>query len=429
MKELKRTTFPALRCKMGDWVYYVTFLRFSDVDEWVKRTDEIHKSEKLRDMIQREVRKRVNPIVDYLLEQKERFLNALVVGVYRGAPQWFPIEVGTSPVLGSPQLDEDSRASIGLLKFDGEERLFAIDGQHRVVAIKNALKRSSKLGGEEICAIFVSHGEDDVGFQRTRRLFSTLNRYAVPVSKGEIVALSEDDAFAIVTRRLVEEFRPLKSGKKVEEGFVNFGTTAPVPKSDRASLTSLLVLYDITINIHVPILNRPLRKQLEKLQHRRPTDLVLNSIYREQTRYWQLLIKNFPEYQELFHSDPGDKVAGNYRSSAGGHLMFWPAGQQSFARATRIMMDRGVSMKQAVETLSTAPMDINAPPWRGVLWDPVAQRINSKASPILLDSLLLYYIGQSPRRTDLDLLEEYRKVLGDPNAALKNGRGSSKRSV
>lgn len=200
----RRTTFPALRCEMGDWVYYITCFRFSDVAEWVKETDEIHSSEELRDLIQREISKRVEPITEYLLEQKERFFNAIVLGVYGGAPQWYPIEVGNSPVLGDPDLDDDARESVGLLRFTGDEKIFAIDGQHRVVAIKEALPLAHEIGNEEICVIFVAHGTDQKGMRRTRRLFSTLNRYAVPVSKGEIVALSEDDAFAIVTRRLSE---------------------------------------------------------------------------------------------------------------------------------------------------------------------------------------------------------------------------------
>jgi|ERR1044071_757340 DNA sulfur modification protein DndB len=425
MKDQKRTTFPALRCEMGDWIYYVTFLRFSDIDLWIKRTDEIHKSEKLRDLIQREIRSRVNPVVDYLIEQNERFFNAIVVGVYGGAPQWYPIDVGDSPVIGPPNLDEDSRASIGLLRFEGEEKLFAIDGQHRVVAIKKALGRTRKLRSEEICALFVPHGTDEDGMRRTRRLFSTLNRYAVPVSKGEIVALSEDDAFAIVTRRLVEEFPLLKSGMKGEGGFVHFGTTAPLPTTDRAHLTSLLALYDITTNIHVPFLDTSNRRQMEKMKHRRPPDATLNSIYKEQTRYWKLLVKNFPEYQELFNSTPEEHIAGKYRTPNGGHLMFRPAGQQAFARATRVMMDRGISMSKAVEDLSWAPMDLSSKPWLEVFWNPSTQRINYKASKSLLDSLLLHYAGQSPKRSDYNLLEEYRKVLGNPTATLRIGKFSN----
>jgi len=420
----KRTTFPALRCEMGDWIYYITYLRFSDVSIWIKQTDEVHKSERLRDMIQREIRSRVNPIVEYLVEQKERFFNAIVVGVYGGSPQWFPIKVGDSPVLGASDLDEESRASIGLLRLEGGEKLFAIDGQHRVVAIKKVLEQTKSLKSEEVCAIFVSHSIDEVGMRRTRRLFSTLNRYAVPVSKGEIVALSEDDAFAITTRRLVEEFTLLKSGKKDQIGFVHFGKTTPLPQTDRTSLTSLLSLYEIVTTLHIPFSDKAARRQMEKLKHRRPTETTLKSIYAQQTKYWALLVKQFSEYRELFDSAPKDHIAAKYRSSNGGHFMFRPAGQQAFARATRTIMDRGISMAKSVEALSRCPMSLASPPWSGVLWNTATRRISSKTSKLLIDGLLLHYAGQKPRKSDFDLLEEYRKVLGDPSARLKpRGRG------
>lgn len=413
----RRTTFPALRCEMGDWVYYITCFRFSDVAEWVKETDEIHSSEELRDLIQREISKRVEPITEYLLEQKERFFNAIVLGVYGGAPQWYPIEVGNSPVLGDPDLDDDARESVGLLRFTGDEKIFAIDGQHRVVAIKEALPLAHEIGNEEICVIFVAHGTDQKGMRRTRRLFSTLNRYAVPVSKGEIVALSEDDAFAIVTRRLVEEFPLLQSNFKGRSGFVAFGKTAPVPASDRCSLTSVLALYDIVMTLHTPILDKERRKELQRLKHRRPADAVLEEIFEEQKAYWQLLQKNIKEYSELFSSSPEEELASHYRMD-GGHLMFRPVGQQAFARAVRIMMDRGRTMRKAVVALSQVPMDMNSAPWRFVLWNPQTKRINSKVSPLLPEGIFLHFIGEPPRSPDFNLLDEYRKMVGSPKATL-----------
>jgi DNA sulfur modification protein DndB len=419
----KRKTFPALRCSMGDWFYYVTYLKFSDVAQWIKKTDEIHKSEKLRDMIQREISKRVGPIVEYLLEQEERFFNAIVVGVYGGAPQWYPIEVEDSPVVGSPGLDEEVRQSIGLLVLEGSEKLFAIDGQHRVEAIKKALKPEGnpELESEDIAAIFVAHGNDQAGQRRTRRLFSTLNRYAKPVSKGEIVALDEDDAFAITTRRLVEDFDLLNPGftlkKESTAGFVLFGKTTPIPASNQTSLTSILALYDITEIIHVPILDTKRRRAKESLKHRRPDDGVLDAIFEQQASYWRLLTKYFPEYEELFDSTPEEKVVAKYRTSDGGHLMFRPLGQKTFARAVRIMMDRGSHMEDAINALSSAPMTLNAPPWEHVLWDPRTNRVNSKGSVLLREGVFLYYVGQEPRRS-YGLMNEYRKVVADPTAEL-----------
>lgn len=69
------------------------------------------------------------------------------------------------------------------------------------------LNSAKFLGGEKQTVIFfVAHLETDEGRERTRRLFATLNTYARPISDRETVVISEDDAFAIATRRLIDEY-------------------------------------------------------------------------------------------------------------------------------------------------------------------------------------------------------------------------------
>lgn len=404
-----RQTFPALRCIMGDWVYYATYLTFADAAHWIKKTDQIHKDEGLRNMIQRELSSRATPIADYLINQKERFFNSIVVGVYGGSPKWYPIEVGESQTIDL-ELDDNSKESIGLLMLDGSEDLFAIDGQHRVEAIKQSLERHPDLAAEEITVLFVSHQKDIQGQMRTRRLFSTLNRYAKPVSKGEIVALDEDDAFAIVTRRLVEDFSLLK-------GFVFIGKTAPLPATDNKSLTSILALYEIAQATYVPILDPQSRQKLKNIKILRPSDEILDQIYNHQVSYWEMLTKNFPEYRTLFSSPPDTRKAALFRTPDGGHLMFRPAGQMAFARAVRILMDRGTSMEKAVARLASLPMDIGEAPWQYVLWDPSTKKI-TRVSPLLPESVLLYLVHHKPRTNKFDTLKEYRRVVADEHAIL-----------
>ena len=66
-----------------------------------------------------------------------------------------------------------------------------------MVGIKEALKENPELGDDELAVIFIAHHTDSAGKERSRRLFTTLNKNAKPVSKGEIIALDEDDAMAI----------------------------------------------------------------------------------------------------------------------------------------------------------------------------------------------------------------------------------------
>jgi DNA sulfur modification protein DndB len=185
---------PGLRAAMGDWVYYICFLKMRDISTRISMAEEIHSSKSLRDLLQRELKRRSLEIADYLLSQDQRFFNALVVGTYGGSPKWYELDISNSESdLG--MLPDDIEGTLGLLKLDGGEMLFAIDGQHRVAGIRKAVEKQSELGSEEICVIFLAgvaqgHRDDDpVGFQRTRRLFTTLNRYAKPVGKKDIIAV------------------------------------------------------------------------------------------------------------------------------------------------------------------------------------------------------------------------------------------------
>ncbi|GAB4407832.1 MAG: hypothetical protein Fur0044_00920 [Anaerolineae bacterium] len=404
-----RKTFPSLRCTIGDWAYYISYMRFSDIKHWIKPTTEIHTSKGLNELIQRRLTDRSKDIAEYLVQQKERFFNTIVVGVYDGAPQWYSLEVGDSSLPGAPDLDEDSRYAMGFLAFEGHEKLFAIDGQHRVAGIKLALAQKPDLADEEQSVIFVAHKEDEEGRKRTRRLFTTLNKHAKKVSKTDIIALDEDEAFAVVTRRLVDQFPLLNSG------FVNFeARSTSIPSSDQTSITTLMSLNDITESLSVPFETRDRAKKLKGLKQMRPPESVLEQIYEEQVQYWNLLKEYIPAYSELFYSKPEDRIAGKYRNSEGGHIMFRPVCQLAFARAVRIIRDRGQSMENAVKALSQVPMDLNAPPWQHVFWNPTQKTMNTKSSKWLTEGLFLHQVGHSPRKIQgKNLSAEYRRVVGD----------------
>lgn len=413
MTNQPRKTFPALRCTMGDWAYYITYMRFSDIKYWIKPTDEIHSSKGLRDLIQRELTNRSKDIAEYLVMQKERLFNSIVVGVYDGIPEWYSLEIGDSPLPTAPELDEESRYAMGFLAFEGTERLFAIDGQHRVEGIKQALIQKPDLADEEQSVIFVAHRTDEAGRERTRRLFTTLNKHAKRVSKTDIIALDEDDAFAVTTRRLVDNFSLLNSG------FVNFkARRADIPRTDQVSLTTVVTLNDIIEFIYVPLETPNRSQKMKKLKQMRPSEETLTDIYNEQVRYWNSLREHLPAYQELFDSEPEEKIAKRYRNSEGGHLLFRPLGQLAFARAVGIIKKRGQNIEKAVEALSSVPMDLNQPPWVYIFWNPTQKRI-LKPNAWLAESLFLYQVGHTPRKQKgKNLLEEYRKAVDNPDVEL-----------
>ena len=79
-------SFPAIQCRLGDWVYFISALPFAEVAERIRRAEEVHTNKGLSDMIQRALNERKSDIADYIRTQDERFFNAIVVGIYGGSP-------------------------------------------------------------------------------------------------------------------------------------------------------------------------------------------------------------------------------------------------------------------------------------------------------------------------------------------------------
>jgi DNA sulfur modification protein DndB len=188
---------PGLRARIGDWMYYICFLKMQDIAMRISIEDEIHDSETASNLQQREFQERSAEIAGYLLSQQQRFLNALVVATYKGKPNWYEIAVDDSRSPVGP-LPDDIEGTIGFLRLEGTEKLFAIDGQHRIAGIREALEKQPELWDEEVCVIFLRgvpqehRNADPAGFERTRRLFATLNRQAKSVSENDVTALDKD---------------------------------------------------------------------------------------------------------------------------------------------------------------------------------------------------------------------------------------------
>jgi len=401
---------PALRSRMGDWWYYITTMTFDEVNSWVKKVDDIHERRELKTWIQRELRpERLAQISEYLTSQKQHFFNAIVAGIYRGEPDWYPIKVGKNPAMPTLQPPERSRDTFGFLYLSGDEEIFAIDGQHRVAGIRSALSHKSSLSVDEQCMIFVAHTETDKGRMRTRRLFSTLNKYARPVSKGELVALSEDDTFAVVTRKVIDEYEHLNIK------LVPLTKTANIPGNNGQCVTTVLGLYDLISTISLPLRSRERRH----LQVGPPHKSRVEEIFTLTCHFWNLLRKTIPEIKEVTGSNPEKGLAAKYRKKDGGHLLFRPVGMKAFAQAARTLVDRGITFDDAVTLLSKTTLDLNICPWPGALWNSVAHKIINKNGKLAYN-LFLYMARKPLEPSSYNLLSEYQRALDDSDAGLNS---------
>ncbi|WP_246677095.1 DNA sulfur modification protein DndB [Mesorhizobium sp. B2-4-15] len=168
-------------------------MRLRDAAERIRYASEINEvrpGRQLSDLIQRALTKgRASEIGKYLVNEGDHFFNALVVAVYGGDPEWMEFEV--NPAAGArtsrepKEVAEWARSAFGYLHLSGTETLFALDGQHRLAGIKQAVPVKASLGDERVTVIFVSHKLTDAGRRRTRKLFTTLNKTAVAVNKSD----------------------------------------------------------------------------------------------------------------------------------------------------------------------------------------------------------------------------------------------------
>ena len=413
---LEPASFPAIRCHLGDWAYYSTVLPFSEVASRIQRATEINTNPGLNNMIQRELGTRVSEIAEYLQIQPERFFNAIVVGVYGGAPDWFPIDIDDT---GDPQptnLSEQSRESLGILQLSGAEKLFAVDGQHRVEGIKKALLKEPNLGSEELVVLFVAHRDTREGTARTRRLFTTLNKFAKRVTTNEIIALDEDDAFAVVTRMIVNQYDGLNKTAitdGIEISLVKF-KGAQIPSSDPYSVTTIQTLYKL---LQILFATNKYSKSKKELTRSLPSEEIIDAMYKAHEWFWEALREHVPAMRRSLGSDPRERMAAMHRNRTGGHILFRPVGQVAFASALRVLLDRGIPVQQGVEALANTQLMLNQRPWIHVMWDPGRNAMSRTNLPLKVN-LLLYMAHQQPTVPMAQLEELYQIAVGDSAAQL-----------
>lgn len=405
------SSFPAIRCHLGDWTYFNTVMRLGDIASRVQQAREIHSHQGLHDLIQRELGKRVHDIASYLETRPERFFNAIVVGIYGGSPDWFPIDIEDIGELRPLNLTERARESVGILQLSGDEKLFAVDGQHRVEGIKIALSQAPELEEEELAVLFVGHRQTPEGTARTRRLFTTLNKYAKPVTSSEVIALDEDDTFAIITRMLVNQYEGLsrtsREGKRLLELAKVKGSQ--IPSTNQYCITTIQTLYKLVSILAVGGGDKSRERDLKRSS---PSLDIVESMYRDHVVFWEGLKKHVEPMRETLGSNPSDRLAGRYRSKLGGHVLFRPVGQEAFARALRTLLDRDYPLDEGLSALAQAQLTLTAPPWRDVMWDPNQNTMN-RTNVELAASLLLFMIGQPPVKAQFDLAEAYRTTAGE----------------
>ena len=400
---------PALKGIIGDWFYYVTLLPFREIRNRISRNDEIHETEELQDWLQRELTNRSENIAEYLATQEQRFFNGIVVGVYGGEPQWYPVSLRPSEYFDPMFVEEEAEASMGILRLSGDEKLFAIDGQHRVEGIKHLAEQVGEETFEEmrdeLCAIFVAHKKTATGMQRTRRLFTTLNRHAKPVSLSELIILDEDDVVAITCRSLIEKHPLFLDGK------ISLQKQKPISPKDQRSFTSVIALYQ-SMDTYLSIDFTP-KNRWKRFKSVCPEEEVVQQYVSRAYKFWDKLVKRIPELQFVVNMKPGDELPDSFRGTHGGDLLFRPILPLILTKALKDAIGLGMSEDTFLSRFSQVPRELDMPPWRSVLW--TGTMVTRAKNQKIAERLVLWMVDADPQEEKIkaDMLRQDIAALQD----------------
>ena len=230
---------PAISGKMGNTSYFQCMMKVDELVRSVRAAAEIDDwaNMSIGDKMQRQPNmKRIkNQIAPYFKQHKDRFFGSIMVLVYKGKVSFEKLSEFNAKVPNAYQSQGDK---MGFLTIDGGT-LIALDGQHRLLALKEVIDNptegdySADVRNDEVSVIFLNHESST----KTRSIFNTVNKYAKPTSAGDNIITSEEDGYAILTRRLIE----VDDGV-LAESVVNWKNNTLTDKSTH--FTTIKIVYE-----------------------------------------------------------------------------------------------------------------------------------------------------------------------------------------
>lgn len=405
---MKEINLPCLRGNFGDWIYFSSVMKVKDILEnrrviTVPESAVLY-SNNINKVLQREVdESRINKIKKYILLSKERFFSSLIAGIHGGDPKWADIDLEKQYRIDNKIIPEEDvnfiENKIGILTLNGSEEIFVLDGQHRLLGLRKAISDNPEIGNEELSIIFIVHRENLK--ERTRRLFTVLNRYAVAIKAAEKVILEEDDAAAILTRKLVQEYKTFILDDAVSES-----KQFSLSPTDTTHFTTLVCLYEIN---KILINYKQLYKSKVII---RPNDSTLKLLYKEITQFWDFFFSVFPDVIKFIKKE---KIPIKFKRNkeTGGSLLLRPEGQLLFAT---IYKEFESSSKLSVfkTKVQDIDFDLSSTNWKYVFW--TGSKMNGKNKK-LKSAIFSYLLGK--RTNEQYVHSEMIKIYKDYNIDYK----------
>ena len=376
-------TLWAQRAVLGSTEYFTAKMTVEDLVNNVGLAIELPEWKDMTpdEKMQREpdINRVVNEICPYFIEDEDRFFGSLIVDIYTGGDN-----VVFEPITKFVESDKLAAAhnialqNAGFLTFPGKERLIALDGQHRLLAMKLCLKGSSaisvamlgnkkmtpqmmalephpELADEEVSVIFVKH-ENNL---KIRKIFNKVNKYARQTGRGQNIITADDDVFASIARKLFAEGEILHKIGKNE--LVNWSSNTLSQRSKQ--LTTVSALYTIAETIS---------KDRGWSAKTMPSDEeAINEVFAENTEFWRELLSGMRVYKEYLELTKLDKPISQLRED---NLLMKPVTHMALAHVAYFAKQKGLTWSEVVKKLDKVDWSMDNSVWFNILVIPAKKK-------------------------------------------------------
>lgn len=408
-------TIGVQKAKLGSTVYYIGKMRAgelidnvgfaAELPEWSEMTAD----EKMQR--QPDITRVINEIVPYVIEDPDRFFNSLIIDVFSGYDEldFEPVSLVAKDL---PKAYQIPMQDMGFLTLSGKERLIALDGQHRLLSLRIAirgvyglpagakvpsttksLEPHPELADEEVSIILVEHKDN----QKIRKIFNKVNKYARQTSRGDNIITSDDDIYAVIARKLFSEGEVLAPIGKCE--LVNWKSNTLSQRSKQ--LTTVSALYTIAETI---------LKEKGYSSKLLPSQEEQEVSYEEITEFWRELLDETDVYKEYLELTKADKPVSLLREQ---NLLMKPVTQMALAHVAALAKKKGVSWKEVVIKLNRIDWSFENKLWFNILIIGSAQKkmITGKES-IKSAGMIISYLIMGDKMTKSEI-GDVHKIIRD----------------
>lgn len=417
-------TLGCIRAKMGKTTYYISKISAGELIDKVGIAKELPEWPDMtaEEKMQREcdIRRIVDEIVPYVIEDPDRFFSSLIVDIYSGfdAIRFEPL---SKVVKDIPDAYAIPMEDMGFITLPGKERLIALDGQHRLLSLKiairglmgvpagtksfpsmNSLQPHPELANEELSIILVEHTDT----AKIRKIFNKINKYAKQTSRSDNIITSDDDTFAVIVRRLIREGGPLAPIGKID--LVNWKSNTLSQRSK--NLTTLSALYTIA---------ETMLKDENFSSKLLPEDERLEEAYQRVADFWSVSLSHINAFRQYLDLTEQDLPVSKLREE---NLLLKPVTQMALAHVALMAQRKGISWVSIVDKLNMIDWSFDNDMWFNILVIGSANKkmITGKDSIRSAGAVISYMLmGDRMTQAEIaDVRQIIRNAKNDENATL-----------